>query len=326
VRVGIGPAVATVVMRRPAFVAPMLATPTPTLPVGPDWWFEAKWDGIRAVAVLRAGRLTLWTRNRVPVTDRFPELAVLPEPLTGRDAVFDGEVVALDEAGRPDFGLLARGDRGGSGPGAPRRYFAFDLLFWAGDDLMGTPLADRRTLLRSLGLEAGGWRVPAHVEADPAAMRAFVERHALEGVVAKRRDSVYEPGRRSGAWRKWKRTRRQEFVVGGWVPGRGGRAGEPGSLLLGAHDPTGVLRYCGRVGTGFGTAERRRLQAALVGLARPTPPFVDPPHLREARWADPRLVVEVRFSAWTADGRLRHPVYVGRRLDKDPAEVMRELS
>lgn len=311
-------------MRRPEFVAPMLATPTPTLPAGPDWWFEAKWDGIRAVAVVRAGRLTLWTRNRVPVTDRFPELAVLPAALAGRDAVLDGEVVALDEAGRPDFGLLASRNGGGSAPGAPLRYFAFDLLFWAAHDLTGAPLADRRARLRSLGLETGAWRVPAHVEADPAAMRAFVERHSLEGVVAKRRDSGYEPGRRAASWRKWKRTRRQEFVVGGWMPGRGARTGELGSLLLGVHDPSGGLRYCGRVGTGFDATERRRLQAELEGHARRTPPFVDPPRLGDARWVDPALVVEVRFAAWTADGRLRHPVYLGPRLDKDPAEVVRE--
>lgn len=309
-------------MRRPGFIPPMLATPTATVPDGPGWWFEAKWDGIRSIAVLSAGRLELWSRNHLPLTGRFPELAAVPAPLADAEAVLDGEIVAFGRDGRPDFGLLARPAPSGHRPEVC--YLAFDLLFWDDAALLDAPLAHRRGRLLALGLGNGAWRSPAHVTDDPAPLLRFVAEHHLEGVVAKRADAPYEPGRRSRAWRKWKRTRRQEFVVGGFLPGRGGRAGELGSLLLGVFDDAGRLRYAGRVGTGFDTAERRRLLADLAPAVRAEPPFADPPRIPGVRWVEPRVVVEVRFAQRTADGRLRHPSYAGRRLDKDPAEVVWE--
>ncbi len=300
----------------------MSATPTATVPDGRGWWFEAKWDGIRSIAVLSAGHLELWSRNRLSLTGRFPELAALPHVLAGAEAVLDGEIVAFGPDGRPDFGLLARPAPPGRGPTVC--YLAFDLLFWDDAALLDAPLAHRRERLLALGLGDRAWRSPPHVADDPAPLLRFVAAYGLEGVVAKRADSPYEPGRRSRAWRKWKRTRCEEFVVGGFLPGRGGRAGELGSLLLGGFDAGGRLRYAGRVGTGFDAAERRRLLAELAAAVRAEPPFADPPRIPGARWVEPRVVVEVRFAHRTADGRLRHPSYVGRRLDKDPAEVVRE--
>jgi bifunctional non-homologous end joining protein LigD len=303
----------------------MLATPTATVPHGAGWWFEAKWDGIRSIAVLSAGHLELWSRNRLPLTGRFPELAAVPAALVGAEAVLDGEIVAFGPDGRPDFGLLARQAVSAPGPLGPAVcYLAFDLLFWGDAALLDAPLAHRRERLLALGLGDGAWRSPPHVTDDPAPLLGFVAEHRLEGVVAKRADAPYEPGRRSRAWRKWKRTRSQEFVVGGFLPGRGGRAGELGSLLLGTFDAGGRLRYAGRVGTGFDAAERRRLLAELTPAVRAEPPFVDPPRIPGVRWVEPRVVVEVRFAQRTADGRLRHPSYAGRRLDKDPAEVVWE--
>ena len=211
----------------------------------------------------------------------------------------------------------------------PVAYVLFDLLWLDGLDVMAVPYEDRARLLGDL-VEAGPtWRVTESHRGGGADLLAVMEAQGMEGLIAKRRASRYEPGRRSGAWRKVKVRRRQEFVVGGWLPGEGNRAQTLGALLIGYHDEGGALRYAGRVGTGFTEPELRVLSEVLAGSRRDTDPF-DPPPPRavelHARWVDPQLVVEVAFGEWTADGVLRHPSYLGRRADKDPARVVREPS
>jgi bifunctional non-homologous end joining protein LigD len=214
---------------------------------------------------------------------------------------------------------------------APVTYAVFDVLSLAGHDTCPLPYLDRRRLVADLVATTPRWRVPAHHD-DGAALLEAARDGGLEGVMAKKLDSPYLPGKRSPAWRKVKVRRRQELVVGGWWPGEGARDGRLGSLLVGVHEPgpdggPGPLRYAGRVGTGFNAAELARLAGLLAPLAVEQCPFDPPPPrpvVRVARWARPELVVEVAFAEWTADGVLRHPSYLGQRTDKDPAEVVRE--
>ena len=304
----------------------MRAANADTLPADDDAWaYEVKWDGYRILAFVEGGRLRLQTRNLLDATAQFPMLAGLAGAVP-LDVVLDGEVVAFDEHGRPSFGALQqRGRRG-----AHISYLIFDVLEIAGRSTCALPWRERRRLLEQLGLDGGdAWRVPpAHVGGG-AAMLAATEAQGLEGVIAKRVDSTYEPGRRSGAWRKIKHWGRQEFVVGGWLPGKGARSGGIGSLLVGVHDASGALRYCGRVGTGFTDAELDRLGALLRPAQRPDSPFDPGVPLpaevrRTARYVEPALVVEVAFAEWTHTGTIRQPSYKGLRPDKAPHEVVRE--
>ena len=320
----------------PAAIDPMRAV-TGELPTDDDnWAYEIKWDGMRAIAFCRDGDLRLQSANGLDATVRFPELAGLARSLTDHRVVLDGEVVTFDAKGRPDFGLLqprmhvasaaVAAERAASQPVA---YVLFDLLWLDGLDVMAVPYEDRVRLLGDL-VEAGPtWRVTESHRGGGADLLAVMEAQGMEGLIAKRRASRYEPGRRSGAWRKLKVRRRQEFVVGGWLPGEGNRAQTLGALLIGYHDESGALRYAGRVGTGFTEPELQALSEVLAGASRDADPF-DPPPPRavelHARWVDPQLVVEVAFGEWTADGVLRHPSYLGRRADKDPARVVREPS
>jgi bifunctional non-homologous end joining protein LigD len=204
----------------------------------------------------------------------------------------------------------------------PAAFIAFDLLVEDGRDLTGLPYHERRAHLEALGLEGAHWQTPP-TSTDGAAMYEASRALGLEGVVAKRVDSPYEVGRRSRAWLKVKHHRGQELVVGGWLPGEGSRSTTFGALLLGYHDGEG-LRYAGRVGTGFDAAALEQLRDLLDPLARDDSPFAAGPVPRGARFVDPVLVVEVRFSEWTDDGVIRHPVYLGWREDRDPETVVRE--
>lgn len=315
----------------PARVEPMLALAS-RLPRDPERWaFEFKWDGVRALVYLDGhGGLRVESRRGLDVTARWPELAGLPEALAGRVAILDGEIVALGPGGRPSFEAL-QGRMNLEDPRraralarlAPVHLFVFDLLFLDGRSLLREPWRRRRARLEALAAEAPeALRLSPAFEGEGAALLEAARREGIEGVVAKRVDSVYEPGRRTGAWRKTKNTRRQELVVGGWLPGEGGRRGRIGALLVGYYED-GVLRYAGRVGTGFTERELDRLAARLAPLTRGTSPFVDAPEA-DAVYVEPVLVAEVELLEWTTKGRIRAPSYKGLRDDKDPREVVRE--
>ncbi len=317
-------------------LAPMRATASANLPAGDGWAHELKWDGMRVLATID-GDLRLASANSVDVTVRFPELAGLVDHLGGHRAVLDGEVVALDDQARPDFGRLQhRMHLSDPARVAEVRaevavtFIVFDLLHLDEHPTLTIPYADRRRLLTNLVEPAGAWTVPEHREGTQAGTDLFgtATHLGLEGVVSKRLDSPYLPGRRSPSWRKVKVRRRQEVVIGGWRPGAGNRGGTIGSLLVGVRDESnGPLRFAGGVGTGFDHRSLLDLETRLGPLATYSCPF-EPRHptlvLNDARWVEPELVAEVAFAEWTGDGRLRHPSFLGLRADKDPAEVVRE--
>ena len=302
----------------------MKATAGP-LPADDDWSFEIKWDGMRVLASVRPDEdppVRLSSSTGKDATGRFPELSVLRDATGGVPAVLDGEVVVLDEQGRSDFGALqSRDDPSAS----PVRYVVFDVLEIDGRDATGLQLEERRRLLDDLLIEGARWMRSGVHEGDGADLLEAARRQGLEGLVAKRPHSRYEPGKRSKAWRKVKIRRRQELVVGGWTSGEGSRRATLGALLVG-HHAGGELRYAGRVGTGFSQRELARLLAELAPRARSTTPFADlPPAIaRDAHHVEPRLVVEVEYAEWTRDGVLRHPAYAGLRDDVDPDAVVRE--
>ncbi|MBB3085679.1 non-homologous end-joining DNA ligase [Geodermatophilus sabuli] len=316
-----------------AVPTPMLATaaPLPAPEQDAQWGYEFKWDGVRAVAVVRAGTLGLWARSGTDITVRYPELARLPAQLAGHDAVLDGEVVALDAQGRPDFGAL-QGRMHRTGPevarmaaAAPVTYLVFDLLALDGEDLTGLPYERRRERLDALGVGGQRWTGTPWFRGGGEAVLAASRENGLEGVVAKRLDSPYRPGLRGPDWRKVKNVRTQSVVVGGWRPGQGRRAGGVGSLLVGVHDDGGRFVYAGHVGTGFTAQALRDLEELFT--PRRTSPFVGAlPRevIRDARWVEPDLVGEVAFAVWTADGRLRHPSWRGLRDDIAPEDVVEE--
>lgn len=318
----------------PEHVPPMLAKPGPLPAAGePGWAYEFKWDGVRAIGYVDGGRLRLLSRNDNDVTASYPELRALGEALGSIRAVLDGEIVALDDSGRPSFAALqqrmhvtgaAKARR--LAQDTPVTYLLFDVLYLDGESTVDRPYEERRRLLESLALSGPAWQTPdAFREAGADVLRASRDQ-GLEGVVAKRLTSRYAPGRRTGDWIKVKHERMQEVVVGGWTPGKGRRSGRIGALLLGVHGDEG-LRYAGQVGTGFTGEMLDDLARRLGGLRRKTPPFVDEvprAQSRDVTWATPALVGEVTYTEWTRDGRLRHPSWRGLRPDKEPADVRPE--
>ncbi len=327
----------------PERIVPMMARLTASLP--PDqarWSFEVKWDGVRAIAYCQPGRLRLESRNLNEITDTYPEVRGLIEDLGMHEAVLDGEVVTFDYSDpahpRPSFELLQRRMHVTS-PSAVRRlrsshpvvYAIFDLLFLDGRSLMDLPYTERRARLEALELGGPAWRVPSTQQGDGAALLQATAAQGLEGVMAKRLDSTYEPGRRSGAWLKIKHTLRQELVIGGWIPGEGRRTKRIGALLMGYYRD-GQFVYAGRVGTGFTERSLGELQARLEQYRRKTSPFGNPgpahpggnPIPREAVFVEPCLVAEIEFREWTRDGVMRAPSFKGLRDDKAPREVVLE--
>ncbi|HLJ09031.1 MAG TPA: non-homologous end-joining DNA ligase, partial [Acidimicrobiia bacterium] len=315
---------------------PMLATAAAAVPKDEaNWSFEVKWDGIRALATVSGGRIKLEARSGHDVSHRYPELSGLGRALGATEAILDGEIVALDPAtGRPSFERLQRRMHVES-ESAIRRlrqdltvtYVLFDVLWLDGRPTTGLPYSQRRRLLEELGLNGPAWHTPAAHPGEGAALLDATRAAGLEGVVAKRLDSLYEPGVRTRNWLKVKNHLAQDFVVGGWLPGEGSR-GRLGALLLGVYQDDGRLCFAGRVGTGFTDAELTRLLRLLDPIRRDTSPFDPPPPkpvAREATWVEPELVVEVEFTEWTGVGILRHPSYKGQRDDKDPREVVREV-
>jgi len=318
----------------PERIVPMLARAAEAPPDGEGWGFEIKWDGVRAIAYCSPAEVRLESRNLNDISDSYPEIARIDRSLGSHRAVLDGELVAFDADGRPSFGKLGQRMHVASREQArklarrtPVTYLIFDLLWLDGHSLMGLPYAERRERLRALALTGASWQTPEHVVGHGAELLRASAEQQLEGIVAKRLDSVYEPGRRGGSWLKIKTISRQEFVIGGWITGKGRRRGTIGALLLGVHEPDGALRYVGRVGTGFTDAELERLRDALAPLESDRSPFsAGEPAPRASVFCRPELVAEVEFTEWTAAGNIRHPSYKGLREDKTPAEVLREDS
>jgi bifunctional non-homologous end joining protein LigD len=312
----------------PERIEPMLARSGPLPREDGRWAYEIKWDGVRAIAFVEGGRVRLQTRTGRDVTARYPELRAMGRALGSREAVLDGEVVSLGPDGRPSFQRLQSRMHLTSEPAVrrlserePVTYIAFDLLFLDGRSLMGEPYLARREALASLGLAGRAWQAPAHHVGDGAALLAASRAQGLEGILAKRTDCPYTPGRRSGNWVKVKNVRRTDAVIGGWMPGEGNRSGRLGALLVGYMED-GELRYAGRVGTGFDQAELDRLGGLLDGLARTSSPFTGRQPPRTARFVEPRLVAAVDYGEWTSARTLRHPVYRGLRDDVAPEDVV----
>jgi bifunctional non-homologous end joining protein LigD len=288
---------------------------------------------VRAVIYGAAGEVRVVSRNDRDVTVAYPELRDLGEALGDVSAVLDGEIVARDPTGRISF-MALQPRMHVRNPAQIRRlreevpvtYKMFDLLYLDGHMTIGLSYVQRRELLESLRLEGPHWDTPPYLKGGGAEALAASKEQGLEGIVAKRLDSIYEPGRRSRAWIKVKHTRTQEVIIGGWAPGKGRREGTIGALLLGIPGPEG-LEYVGQVGTGFTRETLDDLYRRLRPLQRKTPPFAHPLPTRDAKdahWVTPKLVGEVEFGEWTRDGRLRQPSWRGLRPDKTPDEVVRE--
>lgn len=320
----------------PVNVRPMLATLSEVLPTGEGWAYEMKWDGVRALAVVERGAVRLTSRNGNDVTVAYPEIQHLSAQLGSAGVMLDGEIVAADEEGRASFQLLQsrmhlreRTAVERMAREVPVAFMIFDVLWFDGHLVVRAPYTQRRALLDELGLRGPAWQTPPSSGDGEEAFRISKEL-GFEGVVAKRLESPYQPGRRAASWRKVKHQLRQEFAIGGWVFGESGRAGKVGALLIGYHDDDGVLRYAGKVGTGFTDKELDRLASVLAAIeidanpfggAKPFGPSGVP---RDAHFVEPTLVAEVRFTEWTAGGRIRHPAYLGMRADKNSNDVARE--
>lgn len=303
----------------PSVTSVMLATLIDEAFDDDEWLWEVKWDGYRALcAIDESGELQLTSRNGLDLLRRFPAAAELATSFDSMPAIVDGELVSLDASGRSEFQRLQEAQK------SPRAltFAAFDLLYADGKDLRKRPLEERKERLERLIRDGGMAMYSKHIVRRGRSLFDFAVSERLEGIVGKRRDSVYQE-RRSRDWVKVKAQRRQEFVVGGWTDPQGSRKGF-GALLLGAYDG-GSLRYVGSVGTGFSHAMLRELHGKLESLARKTSPFDGPVPVAKAHWAKPELVVEVRYTEWTRDRQLRHPAYLGIRFDKEPRNVVLEF-
>jgi bifunctional non-homologous end joining protein LigD len=302
---------------------PMLATLESEVPSGRGWLFEVKWDGYRAVARIAGGEATLTSRRGNDLTGRFPSVARdLPRAVRSPDCVLDGEVCALDEEGRSSFSVMQQGS-------GPLVYYAFDVLEVDGEPLLDLPLRERRKRLEALLDRRNRTIRLSEVFDDGSALYAAAKEQGLEGIIAKKADSPYRPGKRTRDWLKIKTHGRQEFLIAGYTKGQGRRSGRLGALVL-AVNRGGELHYVGNCGTGFTDDEIDELMGKLRPLERKTPPFRVVPKMPKVRrgdvvWVTPKLVCEVEFVEWTHDGRLRAPSYQGLREDKAPAEVRREL-
>lgn len=312
----------------PASLRPMLAV-AGALPEGEDWAFELKWDGVRALGFVEDGVTRLVSRSGRDLTDTYRELAD-GAPLDEPTALVDGEVVALDDEGRPSFQALQsrQAARRAGRAVPPIAYLVFDVVQIGSRSLVDEPYRERRRALGALGMRHRLWSVPEAFDPPGEDVLAASRERGLEGVVAKRQSSPYLAGRRSDAWVKVKNFRTQEVVIGGWIEGQGRRAKSFGSLLLGLPtDEPGRLAYIGNVGSGFSELGLQELLSRLVALEQAESPFsgrLSALRSRRARFVAPRLVGEVQFSEWTADGRLRQASWRGLRADKRAKEVVRE--
>ena len=314
--------------RNAEFIEPMECAPVTKLLDGPDWTYEVKLDGYRAIGVKTRREAVLYSRNHKNFNKRFPQIAQALGDLP-LDTVIDGEVVALDDSGRPDFHALQHFQAAAS----RIRYFVFDLLIFKGRDLTSLTLSERRKVLATVKLRTQWIRVSEQFNISAVDMLAAVRHQQLEGVVAKRQTSVYEAGKRSGSWVKLRINRGQEFVIGGYFPGPHGFD----SLIVGYYRGEDLV-YVARVRNGFVPASRRQVFERIRGLVSPTMPFVNLPDTHKSRWGDeltaekmkecvwlrPEAVAQIEFLEWTGADRLRHSKFVGLREDKNPREVVKE--
>jgi len=303
---------------------PMLATLAKELPRSGHWLYEVKWDGYRAIAYVYGGEAQFVSRNGNDLTPRFPSVRrALERAVRTPDCVLDGEICALDEEGRATFSAMQQGK-----PDTRYIYVVFDVLEVEGEPLIELPLVERRERLEQLLDRRKADIQVSETFEDGKGLYEAAKTQRYEGVIAKKPDSRYEPGRRTSQWLKIKTHNRQEFVIAGYTKGQGRRSGRFGSLVLGAYE-SGELRYVGNVGTGFTDTEIERLLAKLKPLERTEPPFAHVPKMPKVRkgdvvWVEPKLVAEVEFVEWTHDGHLRAPSYQGVREDKAPEQVHRE--
>jgi len=308
----------------------MLATLTDRRDFGEDWLLERKFDGERCVARKAGDEVRLESRNGKDLSGTYPEVDSALAAQRSRQLLLDGEVVAFDDEGRPSFELLQTRMHLASDSAVKRRmrdtpvtYVIFDLLYLDGHSTMPLTYEERRELLDQLDLEGPAWRTPRHHVGDGAVLLEATERMGVEGIVAKRLDSLYEPGRRSSAWIKVKNVCRQEMVIGGFTSGEGSRGGHVGALAVGYYDD-GKLVYAGKVGTGFTETTLATLSRELEALRRKESPFSGRQPPKATVFVEPQLVADVEFREWTKSGTLRAPSFKGLRPDIDPEQVVRE--
>jgi bifunctional non-homologous end joining protein LigD len=316
----------------PRGLQPMLACPGKLPRDEGAFAYELKWDGVRALAYCEPGQVRLESRNLRDVSSQYPEVTrALREALGAREALIDGEVVAFDDDGRPDFQRLQRRMHLASDSAvrrrmadAPAAYIAFDVLHLDGRSLLDAPYSERREALDSLQLGGPNLQAPRHHLGDGRDLLELTRNRGLEGLVAKRLDSPYVAGRRSRAWIKVKNVRTTDLVVAGWMPGQGGRTGRIGALLVGYYDEDGALHYAGRVGTGFTERVLDDIARLLAPLERHSNPFSGRQPPKEARFVAPELVAHVEFNEWTRAGTLRAPSFKGLRDDIEPTQIRRD--
>ena len=317
------------------FIEPMKAKLIEKPPTMGDWIYELKFDGIRLIGIKRIDKVSLLSRNENELTKRFPEIVEAMKALLARECVIDGEVVALDDEGRSSFQLLQAREM--EGRKSPVYFYAFDLLELDGKSLLSLPLEARKEILEKVCADIGDpVRYSGAIGGDAERLLKEVERRGLEGIIGKQRNSVYEPGRRSGAWIKLKCVREQEFVIGGYTPPQGARK-HFGALLVGYYEKKRLV-FAGKVGTGFTAKLLTMLHKKFQKERRDDCPFVDlpskqngqwvqditPSMMRKMHWVNPVFVCEIKFAEWTRDGKLRAPVFLGLREDKAGTEVVRE--
>jgi bifunctional non-homologous end joining protein LigD len=313
----------------PTFIPQMLATLVAEPFNSSDWQFEIKWDGFRVEAVIQRGEARTWTRKQQPAERYFGPFLAPPTWIAAREAIVDGEVIALDDRGEPDFALLQARIKGQGQIGIPTPfvYEVFDLLWIDGRSLLEEPLETRRSLLAEALRPDPRVRLSEHVTGDGIAFFEAARVRGLEGMMAKDRRSPYVPGARSMAWQKVKIRPEQELVVGGMTRGTG-KAVELGALLVGVYED-GVLRYAGKIGAGFNDRIRAELLGALEPLTVDASPFAEPPPravARNAIWLQPQVVIRAEFAGWTGDGLVRQAAYKGVEFGKDPQDVRREVA
>jgi bifunctional non-homologous end joining protein LigD len=314
----------------PRGMRPMLARLAKMPPNEQRFGFEIKWDGVRALAYAAGGKMRLESRTGREISAQFPEAAGLGRALGRRQAVLDGELVAFDDAGRPSFQRL-QGRIHLASPAAVQERIAatpvtmmlFDILHLSGRNTRELSYEERRGLLEGLGLDGPSWQTPDYHLGEGSKLLAASRKRGLEGVVAKRLGSRYQPGRRGDDWLKIKNVRSQEVVIGGWLPGKGRRRGMIGALLAAYYEGS-ELRFAGKVGTGFTEGDLERLAKRLNPLRRDTSPFAGRQPERGSIFVEPKLVAEVEFSEWTQAGTMRHPAFKGLRTDKPARDVVRE--
>jgi len=325
----IGKRLASLPKTEASFVEPMECLSVPKLPEGLEWLWEIKLDGYRALAVKSGTGVTLFSRRRKSLNRQFPYIVEALADLPA-GTVVDGEVVAVDDSGRPDFNLLQTFRAAASRV----QYYIFDLLCWKDRDLTRVPMVERRALLKSVVvIRDERIKIADYFEVAPKDLLSAVREQGLEGIVGKRKDSVYQPGKRSGAWVKYRVNRGQEFVIGGYFPGPHGFD----SLIVGYYDGD-KLMYVARTRNGFVPASRRQVFSRLKHLVTPNCPFVNLPETRRSRfgeelnaekmnkavWLRPDAVAQIEFLEWTEGDRLRHSKFVGLREDKNPRSVVKE--